>query len=367
MPRCNHRLLQEHQLELDAAIDLAVYRCNSCGFVSLLSLLEDDYYADYVNAPSASPQMQAFLEEQAQEFVQRFELRGCTVLEIGCGDGGFLAKLSEAGAVCVGIEPSQTQREIALAQGLHVHGGLLAAERLLEGAPFDAFATRQVFEHIDDMQGFLAAIRAHLKPGGAGLVEVPNLDILLAQDRFFDFIPEHVNYFSPRTLRLVLELSGFEVLSVDPVQEGEALRALVRRIDPPALDGVRVRPTRMQAEIGEFVKRRRALGERVAVWGAGGKGLSMLAVLAGNDFDLLVDGDPHKHGCFTPVSHLLVSSPELLREHAIGTVLILAPAYRNEILQLLRSRYGFNGTVGIVGPTFEVIEPCTTQNPSDRA
>lgn len=367
MPRCNHRLLQEHELELDAAVDLAVYRCDSCGFVSLLSLLEDDYYADYVNAPSASPQMQAFLEEQAQEFVQRFELRGCTVLEIGCGDGGFLAKLSEAGAVCVGIEPSQTQREIALAQGLHVHSGLLAAERVLEGAPFDAFATRQVFEHIDDMHGFLTAIRAHLKPGGAGLVEVPNLDILLAQDRFFDFIPEHVNYFSPRTLRLVLELSGFEVLSVDPVQDGEALRAFVRRIEPPALDGVGMRASRLQVEIGEFVKLRRALGERVAVWGAGGKGLSLLAVMAVHDVDLLVDGDPHKHGRFTPVSHLRVSSPELLRERNIGAVLILAPAYRNEILQMLRTQYGFDGAIGIVGPLFEVIEPHTMRNPFEEA
>jgi SAM-dependent methyltransferase len=362
MPRWNHRLLQEHELERDAPIDLVVHRCESCGFVSLAGLLEDDYYAEYVNAPSMSPKMQAFLQEQAQDFVDRFELRGLAILEVGCGDGGFLAKLRDAGAACVGIEPSRAQREMALSQGLRVHGGLLDTDRLLEGAPFDAFATRQVFEHVDDMHGFLAAVRAHLKPSGVGLVEVPNLDILLAQDRFFDFIPEHLNYFSPRTLRLVLELAGFEVLSVDPVQDGEALRALVRRVAPPTLDGPGARVEQLRAEIAAFVGRRRALGERVAVWGAGGKGLSMLAATALREVDLLVDGDPHKHGRYTPVSHLCVLPPEALREHGIGAVVIMAPAYRDEILRQLRTRYGFEGAVGIVGPTFELIEPLPAVN-----
>lgn len=357
MPRFNHRLLREDEVARDAAVDMVIHRCDACGFVNLRAELADDYYDDYVNAPSSSPQMQAFLREQARLFVERFELQGRAVLEVGCGDGGFLAELRDAGARGHGIEPSQAQRDLALAQGLDVVEGLLAKDRALDGSPFDAFATRQVFEHVEDMHGFLSAIRAHLKPDGVGLVEVPNLETLLAQQRFFDFIPEHVNYFSSRTLRLVLETAGFEVVSVEPVQDGEALRALVRNLPPPGLDGLIQRIKPLRGEIAAFIQERRALGERVAVWGAGGKGIGLLAVLNLPGIDLLVDGDQHKEGRYSPASHLRVYRPEALRDQGIGTVIILAPAYRNEILRMLRERHGFAGAVGVVGETFEVIQP----------
>jgi SAM-dependent methyltransferase len=357
MPRWNHRLLNETELAHDAPIDLDIHRCDSCGFVSLPMLLGDDYYSDYVNAPSSSPQMQTFMDQQAREFVNRFALQGRSVLEIGCGDGGFLEKLRDAGADCFGIEPSEGQLRLALARNLRVEGGLLSGDRRIDDSPFDAFVTRQVFEHVEDMHGFLAAIRAHLKPEGVGLVEVPNLDILLAQHRFFDFIPEHVNYFSADTLRLVLELAGFEVLAIEPVQDDEALRALVRRKKLDPLHGLSTRVEELKRDVSVFVKHHRDRGERVAVWGAGGKGLSMLAVVDPRDIDLLVDGDANKCGRYVPVSHLRVSPPQALREQAIGAVIIMAPAYRNEILHLLRTSYKFKGAVGVVSSSFEVIEP----------
>lgn len=357
MPRWNHRLLHASELADDTPIDLVVSRCECCGFVSLsTAVLADDYYSDYVNAPSSSPQMLAFLTAQAREFVHRYDLVGRSIVEVGCGDGGFLAQLRDAGAFCLGIEPSDEQRKLALARQLNVEGGLLTKDRVLDGSPFDAFVTRQVFEHVEDMHSFLGAIRAHLKPGGVGLVEVPHLDTLLAQSRFFDFIPEHLNYFSPITLRLVLELAGFHVLAVDAVQKDEALRALVRRAELPPLDGVGRRVIDLSTQIAAFVRHHHQSGRKVAVWGAGGKGLSMLAVTDLRDVTLLVDGDPQKHGRYTPVSHLCVSPPEALQEQFIGAVVIMAPAYKDEILRILRSTYGFRGAVGIVSESFEVIE-----------
>lgn len=354
MPRWNHRLLSQSELQTDRPIDLSIQTCDTCGFVSVRSDLEDNYYSDYVNAPSTSPQMSAFLEAQATEFVERFSLRGASILEIGCGDGGFLVKLREAGARVLGVEPSEQQRKLALTHGLRVEPGILTADRELAGSPFDAIVTRQVFEHIDDMHGFLSATRRHLKLGGVGLVEVPNLDTLLAEDRFFDFIPEHVNYFSSRTLRLALELAGFTVTSIDSVQDHEALRALVRWEGHARLGGLVARVDQLRADIAHFVGEQRARGVQVAVWGAGGKGLSMLAVTDLAGVDLLVDGDPHKEGRYTPVSHLRVCSPDALREHSVGAVVIMAPAYRREILQTLRTKFGFRGPVGVVGRSFEV-------------
>jgi SAM-dependent methyltransferase len=193
MPRWNHRLLSSTEKALDHGINLQVIQCEACGFVSLPVQLDDNYYDSYMLVPSRSTQAQAFQIGEAQAFVSRFGLRDRPVLEVGCGDGFFLAALRDAGAQAFGIEPSREQCALARSRGLRVEQGLLTPDRLLKQAPFAGFATRQVFEHVEDMRGFLLAIRANLTPQAVGLVEVPNLDTLVAQGRFFDFIPEHIN------------------------------------------------------------------------------------------------------------------------------------------------------------------------------
>lgn len=357
MPRWNHRLLAPEEVDCDLPAKLSICRCDACGFVSLGRVLADDYYSNYVNVPSSSLQQQSFQAEQAREFVGRFGLQDRLILEVGCGDGFFLDQLRAAGASCFGIEPSRVQRELALARGLSVEDGLMAEHRRLPLGPFDAFVTRQVFEHVEDMQGFLRAIRSHMKPSAVGLVEVPQLETLLAGDRFFDFIPEHLNYFSRRTLRLVLELAGFEVMAVDSVQDDEALRALVRRCEPPVLDGLARKKDALRVDIAQFVRHHRARGEKVAVWGAGGKGLSILASVDLDGIDLIVDSDPHKVGRFTPASHRCVESTQALLDREVGAVIITAPAYYKEILHTLQTRFGFQGSIGIVGQSFEVLDP----------
>lgn len=357
MPRWNHRLLQAHELAADRGANLTVCRCPCCGFVSVPLKLSDDYYDDYVNVPSLSPQAQNFQTEQAVGFVERFSLSGRSVLEIGCGDGFFLHSMQNAGAQCFGIEPSSAQCEVARARGLKVEHGILSGNRLLTEAPFDAFVTRQVFEHIDDISDFLLTIRSNLRAGAVGLVEVPNLDKLAHEARFFDFIPEHLNYFTPRTLSLALQLAGFEVLEVCPVQEGESLRALVQWNTLPEYDSLASRIVSLRADVAAFLSACRLNGKKVAIWGAGGKGLSMMAIADMSQVDLLVDGDPGKVGLYTPVSHIRVSPPEAIALQRIGAVIVMAPAYENEIAHKLRAELAFSGDIVLAGRGFEFIDP----------
>ncbi len=357
MPRWNHRLLKTSELAIDRPVDIEVHRCISCGFLCTAMNLADDYYDEYLNVPSLSAQACEFQAAQAHEFVARFGLSGRKVLEIGCGDGFFLHALTEAGALAYGVEPSVGQRQVAASRGLAVEGGVLSQGRRLAAGPFDAFVTRQVLEHVDDVRDFLLTVRANLAPRAAGLVEVPNLDTLVSGKRFFDFIPEHVNYFSPRTLRLALELAGFEVIGLDLVDNGESLRALVRWHGVTDYSDLADRVTSLRADVSKFVADCRALGKRVAIWGAGGKGISMLAVIDLEGIEVLVDGDPGKRGNFTPTSHLRVESPSELVERGIGAVIIMAPAYEREIATRLRDELRFDGDIVLAGRAFERLGP----------
>jgi SAM-dependent methyltransferase len=356
MPRWNHRLLHSHELATDRGIELTAHRCPSCGFVSVPMRLSDNYYDDYVNVPSLSLQAQQFQIDQAREFVERFALSGRRVLEIGCGDGFFLHSMRNVGAECFGIEPSSAQRELACTRGLSVEHGILSGMRRLVDAPFDAFVTRQVFEHIEDIRDFLLTIRGNLRDGAVGLVEVPNLDKLVDEARFFDFIPEHINYFTSRSLRLALQLAGFEVLEVSPVQEGESLRALVRWQSLPEYGLLARRAGSLRDDVARFLSACQGEGKKVAIWGAGGKGLSMMAVSDLSQVKLLVDGDPGKVGLYAPVSHLRVSHPSELALQGIDAIIVMAPAYEKEIAKKLRVELAFSGQIILAGRGFESFE-----------
>lgn len=355
LPLNIQRLFTSEELHQDRSTSLSVYRCASCHFVQLCDTLSEDYYEDYLMTTSHSGQMQNYQRDQARDFVSRFDLRGKHVREMGCGDGNFLRHLQDAGAIVSGIEPSGRFRALAIEKGYVVEEGYVTAERALDGAPFDAFVTRQVLEHVPAVNDFLSGIRRNLKAGAVGLIEVPSLEKAIRDRRFYDFFPDHLNYFSLATLELACRLNGFEVIDSYFGMYDEYNIALVR--NPYEDDFVPVQQcvVNLSADLRAFVDRNKSAGRRVAVWGAGAKGLSVLAEAGISDIDVLVDGDPHKRDLITPVSHLKVRDPIELRDFDNGAIIITAMAYRQEIERTLIEEYGFRGELAVLGERLELV------------
>lgn len=355
-PRNVQRLFRRDELHHDTSVDLPVLMCDKCGFVQVNPLLEDSYYDDYMMLATHSPQVQEYQARQSRQFVDRFDLKGKLVKEIGCGDGSYLNHLKAAGCVQSGIEPSARSREIALARGHAVEEGYLTAKRMLSGGPYDGFVTRQVLEHVPDIHDFLAGIRLNLKPGAVGLVEVPSLEKALADRRYYDFFPDHVNYFSFRTLRLALEINGFEVLELYHDMFDEYIVALVKNCAHPQFLEITQTVNTLSEELQILIDDYHARGKKVAIWGAGGKGLSVLAAAGISKIDLLVDGDPNKQGLFTPVSHLKVEAPSAILSEGISVVIITAMAYKQEIVRSLSDDLCFNGDVFVLGHHLQSVD-----------
>jgi SAM-dependent methyltransferase len=349
-PRDIQHLLRAEHLASDKPVDIEVRSCGSCGFVQINPLLEDRYYDDYLMGTTHSAQMQELQRRQARDFVGRFGLAGKKVFEAGCGDGSFSAHLRDAGAQVSGIEPSRRFRELAIARGFDVEEGYLDAGRQLRNGPFDGFATRQVLEHVPDIHSFLTGIRRNLRPGAAGFIEVPSLEKALADLRYYDFFTDHVNYFSRATLELAVRLNGFELIETFADMYDEYNVALVRAVDPPSLADIQAESTRLADELRRLVTDAGAAGKKVAIWGAGGKGLTVLALARLPKVEALVDSDPFKQGRYTPVSHLLVEAPSAERLSGVDTVVVTAMAYHKEIEKQLRGEFAFKGTVLFLSP-----------------
>lgn len=357
VPRNVQRLFKPEEIHLDSAVELSVQTCNRCGFVQITHLLESTYYDDYLMGTLHTPQAHEYQQRLARDFVAQHNLVGKHIYEIGCGHGSYLVHLADAGARVSGIEPSDSARALAQSHGFNVDSGYIHADRVLDGGPFDAFVTRQVLEHVPDIHSFLHGIYRNLTPGGVGLVEVPSLEKLLLDRSYYNFFPDHVNYFSIPTLRLALEMNGFDVLATWHDMFDEYNIATVVRRELPDLQPVYTNSIALGNDIRSTIDRCRQAGKKVAMWGVGGKGLCVMAHAEIHDVDLLVDSDPLKQGLLTPVSRLLVRPPAALKGAGIDTVIITAMAFRYEIERTLREELEFTGSVLILG---DCLKPSST-------
>jgi len=336
MPKAAQFLPREAELATERGVDLEVFQCPGCGLVQL-GCGPVPYYREVIRAAGCSEEMKAFRRRQFGDFVVRYGLTGRRLVEIGCGKGDFLSLLAEQSAEATGLEASQEAVEACLAQGLRVHQGFVEGPGWsMPGAPFDGFLFIQFLEHLPEPGAALRGIAANLAPGAVGLVEVPNFDMIVEQELFSEFIPDHLLYFTRESLTTTLALHGFEVLEIQEVWQRYILSAVVRKRPLLELGAFHARQAQLERELKAFAEAH----PRLAVWGAGHQALAVLAV-AGL-------GGRVKQGCFTPATHIPIVPPDRIATDPVDAVLIMAASYSDEVAGLVRARHGSCLTVAIL-------------------
>ena len=99
------------------------------------------------------------------------------ILDIGCGNGGYLNVVTQGGWHAVGCDPDPKSIELARGAGIEVLKG--GSERWMnEAGTFDIITISHVIEHLHDPLDELSRIFQLLKPGGFLYLEVPTLNLL---------------------------------------------------------------------------------------------------------------------------------------------------------------------------------------------
>jgi SAM-dependent methyltransferase len=150
--------------------------------------------------------------------------RRLDVLEVGCGQGGFGARLAQRYEY-LGVEPdaiscaTAQQRVTAVSDGEVRHGDLSVVK---PDETFDLVVAFEVIEHIEDDAGALAEWAAHLRPGGWLLLSTPAW-----QKRFgaADEMVGHFRRYDPPVLRD--RLAGAGLTDVEVVHFGAPLGYLL--------------------------------------------------------------------------------------------------------------------------------------------
>jgi 2-polyprenyl-3-methyl-5-hydroxy-6-metoxy-1,4-benzoquinol methylase len=333
------RMLKESEIATNQAITLRAYLCNCCGLVQLPQNLDDEHYDDSYWSGSHIRAMVAHQSSQAETFVKKFKLQGKRVVDIGCGDGNYLEYIRSAGAIPFGVEPARSPAAIAQAKiGINsIHIAYVTGETPVPDGPYDAFTTRQVLEHIPDLNDFLIGIRRSLTANAVGLIEVPNLEQSLSGQRFYDFFTEHLNYFTENTLRFALEKNGLKVMEIVRSMNNEYLEATVMIAEPLTLPTLQKSSDSLLTSLRKLLSENKSKGLKTAVWGAGIKGVTTLALLKSADIEYVIDSAPDKRNLYTPVSNLRVIHPEDISSQPVDVIIISAVMYLDEIVNQIRS------------------------------
>jgi SAM-dependent methyltransferase len=347
-PRNISRMLRKSDFALDYPIPLHVFQCSACGHIQINEEIESSFYDDYIMTVSHSRQMQEYQKQQAIDFVAKFSLSGKNVIEVGCGDGNFLTYLSQSGVKVSGMEPSGKFRELAKKRGFKIFDGYMHRDCRIPGEVYVGFVTRQVLEHVRDPNDVLQGIRSVTTDSAVGLIEVPSVEQTIEQNRFYDFFPDHLSYFSSRTLKLLLEKNGFDVIEISRGMNGEYLVAHVKTSPVLNLDSLSNAKKIADSALSNFIDALVAGHKRIAFWGAGGKGVAVLAGIDVTHVACVVDSDSLKTNLFTPLSHLPIVDPKYLKTNPVDAIIITALAYRDEIIGQIQKDIGFKGIIAIL-------------------
>ncbi len=332
--------------------DLDFRRCRACGFVwnAAFSSERIVYGEAYENSQSGSAAFRAHMAGRAAAGRALIAGRaGATVVDVGCGQGEFLAYLAEAGAAnepanLFGFDPAWRGRDGEGPGGAHVYRRLFNETEALDGAPADLIVSRHVIEHIPDPIAFLTTLRRCCGPGTRMAIETPDVDWIRRTGAFHDFFYEHCSLFSLPALDRALTRAGFVATRLERVFDGQYLWAEAAPVEPDTAAPADAYQTHWREVVANAV----AAGS-VVVWGAGAKGANFTQMFDADAsrIDAVVDINEAKQGRHLGGSGHKVVSPEAAGAIAPATVLVMNPVYEAEIRQQIDS-LGWRAVIVVV-------------------
>jgi len=227
-----------------------VEECADCGFMRLnpqptdgeLAKRDSENYSIFNNDIPRQLHTAKLKSSTADHYLDLLEsyvggpLKG-NLLEIGCGHGDFLARAVARGLTVTGVEYSKHAVAIAARKigklDRVICGEIKEVAALGERYDFIVFA--DVLERVRDPNEFLQQVHALLVEGGIAGVIVPSLDSFsakLMKNKWVEFKPEHLWYFSNATLRRLLYMKGFGSLQTHPAKKTLSFDYVVQRFAP---------------------------------------------------------------------------------------------------------------------------------------
>ncbi|MDG1330760.1 MAG: class I SAM-dependent methyltransferase [Crocinitomicaceae bacterium] len=195
-------------------------KCSSCNFIFSKTIpsneeLEDYYSSEYELTEFFSP-ITAKRYEQILDGFEHLKKTG-NLLDVGTGSAFFAEIAIKKGWKVFGTELTDETIQAAEKKGINMSKGKLEDVQF-ETDFFDLVICIEVIEHVSYPVPFVNEIQRILRKGGAAYVSTPNFDSYLRRKLKgqYDVIgyPNHLSYFTAKTLKSIFTKSGFNKKSL---------------------------------------------------------------------------------------------------------------------------------------------------------
>jgi SAM-dependent methyltransferase len=376
---------------MEAFYPLHALVCGSCFLVQLKEYVAaDGIFTDhYPYYSSFSTSWVAHAKAYCEMITARRGLDAKSfVVELACNDGYLLQHFPPLGVPNVlGVEPSGNVAEEARKKDIPTivdfFGVRLAQDLAGQYELADLVIGNNVLAHVPDLNDFVGGVRLLLKPEGIATFEFPHLQNLIEQNQFDTIYHEHFCYFSAVAIDALARRHGLRFVDVEEIgTHGGSLRVYLAHEGSPepqtqAVRDLLAREERLgyrsletYASYAEKVRatKRKLLallieakeqGKRICGYGAPGKGNTLLNYCGiGPDFiDFTVDRNPHKHGRFTPGTHIPIRPVTAIDEARPDLILILPWNLKREIMAQMAHVSAWGAKFIVPIPEAAIVDP----------
>lgn len=337
MPKAAQYYPLEDDFAKDGGITLNIYQCSGCGLVQL-NAAPVDYFKEVITVATLSEKARLSRLNQMKDLVNKFSLQGKKVLEVGSGKGEMLDVLKESGMQATGLEACLDSVVTGQSAGRRMVHGYIGDISKISGGPFDAFICLNYLEHLPSPGIVIRNIFKNCNTDAIGFVTVPNLEYLLSTKCFYEFVADHISYFTKKTLTYAFEGCGFDVLECFTINEDNDIAVIVQKKKALNIAGQFSEVEALINDLRDIVAGYKTRNKRVAVWGAGHRTLALISLGRLTDLAYIVDSAKFKQGKFSPVLHLNIVPPRHLQDETVDLIIVMVPGlYPDEVLKTIEN------------------------------
>lgn len=337
MPSAAQNMPTQLEVTRDYGIDLELYQCSCCGLIQF-AVEPVNYYKDVIRASSFGKTITDLRRKQYKDFIEKFNLYDKKILEIGCGQGEFLEILKEFNVKPFGIENKKELVDRGIRKNLNIVQGFIEGkENVIQNGKFDAFLSFNFLEHQPNPNGMLQGIHENLVDEGVGIITVPSFEYFIENDSFYEFIRDHIAYYTEETLTFLLQKNGFQIVEISRFNR-DTISAYVKKRSRADLSKFQLNFNQLTEDINTYIDLLKKNDNKVAIWGASHQCFTILsaAELQGK-IEYIIDSATFKQGKYSPATHIPIVSPEFYFTNKVQAIIVIAPGYSQEIIQIIKN------------------------------